>query len=147
MVHVGVSTEGLLSCHFCWNLYGPWDRLWFSWCILWPGMLSMSNKPPCIWIFWIVRDSAAVVWEDMMLVESLSSVHTQALHLVCNGNTDWKRVWFLDFLSTTFHFQFCCTNITNNLENGRKMVIWIVSYQYMNGMFLSFCCHQPQSSV
>lgn len=78
---------------------------------------------PVYGMFWIAGDSAALVWEDMILVVSLSGVHSQPLHLVCSGSTDWKIVCFEEFLNIAFHFRFGHTNITNNFENGRKVLI------------------------
>ena len=85
-------------------------------------------------------DFTALACEDILLVTSQSSVHAQALLLVCIGIQMGKLiVWFLEFLSNVLHFQVCLINITNNLENIIKMVICIVFQEYMIRMLLTFC--------
>lgn len=59
-------------------------------------------------------DSAALAWEeDMMLVVSLSSAHTQALLWYAVGRQieKLKEVWFLEVLNVAFHFQVCLNNV------------------------------------
>ena len=47
--------------------------------VLLVSVLCLLSEPPFISISWKVRDSAALPWEDVLLVTSLSSVQTQAL--------------------------------------------------------------------
>lgn len=65
-------------------------------------------------------------WEALVLMISLSSVHTQALHLVCSRKTDRKtEVCFLDILNS-FLIQFYVTIFVNSFGSGIKEVMGIV---------------------
>ena len=78
---------------------------------------------PCSLSLFVYRNTAALEQKEMMLVVSLSRVHTWAM-LFCTVGREIRKlkVQFLEVLNIAFQFQVCVIKITNCLGPGGAIV-------------------------
>lgn len=92
-----VLRVGLLCCHFCWDLNGPWARLWFCWSLWWPGWDFLGRGRLCILDLEDVR----------LIISTVQCAHT-GIVVEHGGKMNLKKkVWFLEVLNISFYFEVC----------------------------------------